>query len=78
MADCELIDGCMFFNNKMQNMPATAGLVKDKFCKGDFASCARYRVYKALGRPSVPQDLYPQQSEKVEMIINAGKPAPQA
>lgn len=75
MAECELIQGCIFFNNKMQNMPATAELVKNKFCRGDFETCARYQVFKVLGRPRVPPDLYPQQSEKVQEIIKAGKAA---
>lgn len=69
MPDCELIQGCIFFNNKMQNMPATAELLKKKYCKDAFATCARYMVFKAIGRPGVPQDLYPQQAEKVEEIV---------
>ena len=72
MAECELTQGCIFFNNKMKDMPATAELLKAKYCKGAFADCARYRVFKALGRPKVPPELYPQQSEKVDEIIKAG------
>lgn len=72
MADCELIQGCIFFNNKMQNMPATAELLKNKYCKGAFTSCARHMVFKAMGRPKVPQDLFPQHTEKAEEIIKAG------
>lgn len=70
MAECELIQGCIFFNNKMQNMPATADIVKKKYCKNAYTSCARHMVFKALGRPKVPADLFPQQAEKAEKIIN--------
>jgi len=72
MAGCELVGGCIFFNNKMQNMPATADILKKKYCQGDFASCARYMVFKALGRPKVPADLYPQQAELAEQVIQQG------
>lgn len=72
MAECELIQGCIFFNNKMQGMPATAELLKKRYCQNAFATCARYMVFKALGRPKVPPDLFPQQAEKVEEIIKAG------
>ena len=72
MADCELIQGCLFFNNKMKDMPATAEILKDRYCKSDFMACARHRVFKALGRSKVPPDLYPQQSEKVDEIIKVG------
>ena len=72
MADCELIQGCLFFNNKMKDMPATAEILKARYCKSDFMVCARHRVFKALGRPKVPPDLYPQQSEMVDEIIKAG------
>lgn len=72
MAECELVEGCIFFNNKMMNMPATADLLKSKYCKGDYTSCARYMVFKALGRPKVPADLFPQQSEKAAEVIKLG------
>lgn len=72
MADCELIQGCIFFNNKMQGMPATAELLKNRYCKGAFTTCARHMVFKAMGRPSVPPDLFPQQTEIAEEIIKAG------
>jgi len=74
MAECELVPGCIFFNDKMQNMPATSDILKNRYCKDDFSSCARYMVYKVLGRPRVPADLYPQQTEKAEKVIR-GKEA---
>jgi hypothetical protein len=70
--DCELIQGCIFFNNKMQNMPATAELLKKRYCKGAFSTCARHMVFKAMGRPRVPPDLFPQQTEIAEDLIRKG------
>ena len=72
MADCECLPRCPFFNDKMAKMPTIAGFFKQKLCKGDFAQCARYRVFKGKGRESVPTDLYPDQVERAEALL-AGK-----
>jgi len=72
MAECERIQTCPFFNDKMKNMPATAELMKDKYCRGDFASCARYMVLKALGKEKVPSDLFPNETDRARRIISAG------
>ena len=34
MAECELINGCIFFNDKMLNMPATAELLQKEVLQG--------------------------------------------
>ena len=72
MADCEVLGGCPFFNDKMANMPGTASAFKRKYCQGDNRSCARYMVLKALGKPKVPADLFPNQGDRAKKIIAAG------
>jgi hypothetical protein len=69
MADCPLLEKCIFFNDKMANMPMTASLMKRDFCKGDNTKCARYMVFAALGREHVPADLFPAASETAKDII---------
>jgi hypothetical protein len=69
MPDCSCITKCPFFNDKMVNKQATAGLYKKKFCKGDFSDCARYIVFEKLGRQSVPDDLYPNMKEQALHIV---------
>lgn len=69
MADCELLEKCIFFNDKMAGMPSMANIYKTRFCKGDFAPCARYRVAKALGREKVPPDLFPNQTERANALL---------
>jgi hypothetical protein len=71
MADCPLIEKCIFFNDKMANMPGTASSFKRKYCKNDFEGCARHRVFKAVGRENVPADLFPNQTGKVVAIIQS-------
>jgi len=72
MAECEILQGCLFFNDKMKDMPSTANILKNQYCKNNNSTCARYMVFKALGRPKVPTDLFPQQVDKAERIIAAG------
>lgn len=69
MPDCELSTKCLFFNDKMANMPSTASMMKRKYCQGNFEQCARYIVCKALGRDKVPADLTPSQVDKAQQII---------
>lgn len=72
MADCECLNKCIFFNDKMANKPGTAEMYKSKYCKGDNTHCARYQVFKALGREKVPADLFPSQENRVEKIVAGG------
>jgi hypothetical protein len=70
MANCECLSGCPFFNDKMLDMPGMASLYKRTYCEGgDFAKCARFVVFKALGKPSVPADLFPNQIERANALI---------
>lgn len=72
MADCELLAGCLFFNDKMKGTEGLASLYKQKYCKGDNSQCARYTVFKKLGRPAVPEDLFPNMMDRAMQIV-AGK-----
>ncbi|NDY55143.1 hypothetical protein G3N56_00085 [Desulfovibrio sulfodismutans] len=69
MADCEMIAKCIFFNDKMANMPAMAEMMKKKYCRGDNTKCARYLVCKKLGREKVPADLSPAQTDRAQTIM---------
>ncbi|MBI5804613.1 hypothetical protein HZA73_01055 [candidate division TA06 bacterium] len=69
MPDCECLAACPFFNDKMANMPSMAGIYKNKYCKDDFESCARYIVFKTLGKGTVPADLFPNQLSRAEELV---------
>jgi len=69
MADCELLDSCPFFNETMKSMPASAEQFKKNYCRGDNSICARFMVYKALGREKVPANLFPNQVDKAKDLI---------
>jgi len=72
MTQCECVAGCIFFNDKMANMPSTAAIYKKKYCETDSSSCARHMVFKALGKLRVPADLFPNQTDKAQQMIMAG------
>jgi hypothetical protein len=69
MADCELLAGCIFFNNQMKDMPSMADLYKKNFCRGDASQCARYVMSKAVGRENVPEDLFPNQMDRAKKLL---------
>ena len=69
MADCDLVKGCIFFNDKMVNYPTTAGFLKKTYCQGDRSGCARYMVFKTLGREHVPTDLFPHNIDRARQLI---------
>jgi len=68
---CALIETCIFFNDKMSNMPSMATMYKDRYCREDFNACARYQVFATVGRENVPKDLYPNEQDKVAGVIAA-------
>lgn len=73
MAECELLSGCIFFNDKMLNMPGLSEMYKNQFCRQDYSKCARYMVYKELGKENVPLDLFPNQKERAEKILSVNE-----
>ena len=46
-----------------------ADIYKKRYCLGDHTIWARYLVFSKLGRPAVPPDLYPNQSERAQEMI---------
>lgn len=48
MPDCELLSTCPFFNDKTQDMSEMAEMLKEGYCRGNFAWCGRYMAFKAL------------------------------
>ncbi len=69
MADCEKIAGCMFFNDKLTNMPAVVDTIRKSFCHGDYTRCARYMVTEIFGIESIPSDIFPGNSVRAKTIL---------
>lgn len=69
MADCEILPICPYFNESLPGLEAVQDVMRKKYCRDDFASCARYIVCMALGREKVPPTLVPSQIERARDII---------
>lgn len=69
MAECPSLPKCPFFNDKMAESPAMAGIMKRKYCQGDNSGCARWKVFQKNGPGSVPGDLFPNQMDKAMALI---------
>lgn len=74
MAECESLSGCIFFNDQMQDMPATAAIYKARYCRNGKEECARYMVRMELGKEHVPPDLFPNQAGRAQEIISRHRP----
>lgn len=70
---CPILSSCPFFNDTMADMPASAGILKAAYCQDDYTQCARFRLCEALGRPSVPANLYPSEGERANRILSPRK-----
>lgn len=70
MAKCECLAGCPFFNNKMKETEGLGALYKEKYCLGDNSKCARYMIFKKLGKPAVPENLYPNMIDRANKILS--------
>lgn len=71
MAECECLQACPFFNDKMPATEGMGAIYKKKYCLGDKLQCARYMVFSRLGRASVPADLYPNMVKRAQSILAA-------
>ena len=71
MASCPSLEKCPFFNDKLAQMPSLAELYKQQYCRGNYVTCARYQVSKAIGSERVPESLYPPQVHRVEALLRA-------
>ena len=73
MAHCELLQICPFFGGRMPITDGLGALYKQRYCVGDNSTCARYVVFKKLGREAVPEDLYPNMTRQAQEILAGRK-----
>jgi hypothetical protein len=70
MANCECLQGCPFFNDRMKDTQGLGAIYKTKYCLADNSRCARYMVFKKFGKPAVPADLYPNMHDRANQIMS--------
>jgi hypothetical protein len=54
----------------MQGMPSLSDMLRSKYCRDDFKTCARFIARERLGPGKVPADLFPGDHAKL-----SGQPA---
>ena len=69
MTSCELIETCVFFTEYTPVMKSVAEGLKKMYCLNDNSECARFIVYKALGREAVPLSLFPNEVARANLLI---------
>ena len=71
MTDCEFLTKCLFFNDKLENMPKASDMMKNMYCRWNYTKCARYMVAITLGKSAVPGDMYPADQRRAnEMLLH--------
>ncbi|MBN1428786.1 MAG: hypothetical protein JXB07_10405 [Anaerolineae bacterium] len=65
--ECEYLQTCPFFNDKMASVPTAAAIMKIKYCKGNQDACARCMIKKA--GLQVPDDLFPHQVDRARQLL---------
>ncbi|MGC9771402.1 hypothetical protein [Fervidobacterium islandicum] len=68
---CPNLQGCKFFNITLSGKSALQEYYKSNYCSaGDkYKDCARWIVCQKLGKEHVPDDLFPNQKERAELIL---------
>ena len=69
MSECTVLANCPFFADKLRNMPSTANMLKERYCRDDYELCARFVVREKAGKEHVPADLFPHERERAEEIL---------
>ena len=70
MTNCEFLEKCLFFNDKLENMPTASDMMKSMYCRWNYAKCARYIIAINLGKSAVPHDMFPaDQRQANEMLL---------
>ncbi len=69
MGECEYINDCPFFNDKLTDKEVEADKLKEDYCRINNLHCARYMVALALGADAVPSGLYPHEKEIAFSLI---------
>ena len=69
MAECEFINNCPFFEGKLARKEVEIDKLKDEYCRSNSLHCARYIVAIALGKESMPPDLYPHEKEVAYRLL---------
>lgn len=69
MAVCEKLESCPFYRGKLVMETNIGETLKEKFCRNDKESCARYMVFTQCGPEYVTDRLFPHMKDQAAYLI---------
>jgi hypothetical protein len=72
MPACAYIEACKLLNQTLVEQRALAAIYLDLYCHGRPDVCARRLVLERLGPAQVPNTLFPNQTERADLLIRSG------
>jgi hypothetical protein len=71
MAECKISKNCPLYQNQTNSQTAAVSTwLKNHYCKGNFAICARHTVHEAIGQEYIPSDLFPNERARAAQIVS--------
>jgi hypothetical protein len=69
MTTCERTENCPFFTTEVGFSPALNDAMKERYCLGEHAQCARRQAAQALGGfDMVPPDMLPSDFDRLAQL----------
>jgi len=53
----------------MKDLPHSAEYIRDRLCRGDYTTCARFQSYRQLGKGNMPYNLYPFEKDEIKKVM---------
>lgn len=69
MSECEFIEECPFFQDKLVEKPVEVEELKEKYCRNNNLNCALYMIAQAVGKEKIPPHLSPDEKTIAYQII---------
>jgi len=69
MNKCPVLEQCRFFNNIIEDVPSISEALKEQYCLCDHSGCARFFIFREIGKEHLPDDVFPHEMEKAEKIV---------
>ncbi len=71
MPDCPKRPICSFYEKAEDREAERATPLLERYCRGNYAACARYAVAKALGYAAVPAALSPHDHAEARRLLRS-------
>ena len=74
MEECINLKTCPFFNDtSIKQQSRVVERLKKYYCRDQYNDCARYKIFKEIGKEHVPLHLFPNENDEAERIIRNRK-----